>query len=56
MKKRAVIQLTGNADYPYNVQQWIKVEKGVYCYCGVGKFCKTLKEARQEKKSFEKTE
>ena len=39
----------------YNVQQWTSHD-GKWYYVGVGKFCKTYKEARQEKKSFEKTE
>jgi len=55
MKNRAVIKKTGFDDYRYNVQQWTKVD-GEWCYCGVGKFCKTLKEARQEKQRIERSD
>ena len=32
-------------DYLYNVQEWRSVDGGeTYCYCGIGKFCKTIVE------------
>ena len=37
------------------VIKWTKVD-GEWCYCGVGKFCKTLKEARQEKQRIERSD
>lgn len=31
--------------YSYNVQEWRSVDSGEnYCYCGIGKFCKTIAE------------
>jgi len=55
MGNRAVILKSGNDDYRYNVQQWTKVD-GVWYYCGIGRFCKTLKEAKQEKQRIERSE
>jgi hypothetical protein len=54
MRKQAVILMTDDAEYPFNVQQWIKVDKGIWCYCGNGKFCKTLKDAKKEKRRIKR--
>jgi hypothetical protein len=54
MRKEAVIQITDDAEYPFYVQHWIQVDEGIYQYYGNGRFCKTLKEAKQEKKRIER--
>lgn len=39
--------------YKYNAQVWTKVnDMRGFVYCGIGKFCKSLKEAREYKRNF----
>ena len=41
--------------YPYNVQEWRSVDGGEnYCYCGIGKYCKTIDECCEYIKMAEK--
>ena len=54
MRKKAVILKTDDAEYPFNVQHWIEVDEGIYQYYGNGRFCKTLKEAKHEKRRIER--
>lgn len=41
--------------YNYNAQVWVSVDGGKsYCYCGIGKFCKTKEEAERYCSEYER--
>jgi len=49
MTAKYIIEKTSfplDGKYNYNVQKWLSLDGVNFYYCGLGKFCKTRKEAK----------
>lgn len=56
IKRKYVIEKTTfplDGIYNYNAQVWISVDGESFCYCGIGRYCRTKKEAREYCKQYE---